>query len=421
MKKNLRILLLEENRENTLLIHKTLSQSGIEYLLNVVHSGGNFSRELENYQPDIVISDRSGNGYTEADAPDEISGLMKEKSPATPHIFITSESHAVREIVHGHEIPEEYLPVSELVKLPGTIEAALSWIEIHKEHEANLKICRKLADAFSEIEEKSKRLPSDFTYAEHIKEFMLPRVDVLRKTFPDSFLLFRPRQISSGDFYWFGEYQSTFVMVTADCSRHGISCGLFSMIGHCLLNMIVGMKGITQPGKIITHLRGGLCHFLKKDEDIATNENGMDIAVCTIDLDNNLLRFAGSNRSMFFVSSTAPEMPDGNREDTFSETDGFYPEFISQERHFTSGDSVYMFSDGYVDQPEALSSKPISSGQLFSWLRSMTDWTLADQETTLGLLFDDWKGIQEQKDDMILIGVRLCRAEVERNFYDSSV
>lgn len=259
-----------------------------------------------------------------------------------------------------------------------------------------------------ELESAYKDIKDSIHYAQRIQEAIMPDEDGIHSLFADSFIYFQPRDIVSGDFYWFHETSGKIFIACVDCTGHGVPGALMSMVGTTLLNQIVGEKKISSPDTILDELHIGVRHALKQDTGGETRD-GMDIAVCVIDKKTDMLQYAGANRAFWLIRNGAL---------TEIKADKFPIAGDQQEdlRHFTAhtvklenNDCIYLSTDGYADQFGGEKGKKFMVKRFQQLLLSLNGKTMAEQKTLLEKNFVDWKGNLEQVDDVLVMGFRYNR------------
>ncbi len=254
------------------------------------------------------------------------------------------------------------------------------------------------------IEEKNKDITDSINYAKRIQEAILPPKEIKYKIFPEAFVLFLPKDIVSGDFYWFAEKNGRRIIAAIDCTGHGVPGGFMSMIGNTFLNTIVNEKEITQPDKILNELREMVIESLKQTEE--TGKDGMDIALLSFDDKNSLVEFAGANNPVVHISAGKTSMIKSDKQPI-----GYYNQnhkpFSLHKINYKKGDSFYIFSDGYADQFGGDKGKKFKEKKLFELFASIQTIPMRSQEETLLKTFNDWKGNLEQVDDVLVIGVKV--------------
>ncbi|MBL4715351.1 MAG: SpoIIE family protein phosphatase [Bacteroidia bacterium] len=264
------------------------------------------------------------------------------------------------------------------------------------------------------IEEKNKDITDSINYAKKIQEAILPAMAEISKTFPESFVLFKPKDIVSGDFFWFTSVKGLdvkkYIIAAVDCTGHGVPGAFMSMIGNELLNKIVLERGVYQPSEILNNLHEGVRFALKQDADDVKSKDGMDIALCTITMGENnkvTVEYAGANNPLFlfqnskFEKITADKFPIGGEQREEKR------EFTNQKFELEEGDTFYIFSDGYVDQFGGAKDKKFMTARFRELLIENYGKNLNEQKEILDDAIDKWKEGFEQTDDITLIGIRL--------------
>jgi serine phosphatase RsbU (regulator of sigma subunit) len=260
------------------------------------------------------------------------------------------------------------------------------------------------------VEEKNKDITASINYAKRIQEAILPAKEVKYNIFPDAFILFKPRDIVSGDFYWFAQKDGKRLIAAVDCTGHGVPGAFMSMIGNAFLEEIVNIKGIIEPNLVLDELHKMVLKSLKQTGMAGEARDGMDIALLSFDDANHLVEFAGANNPLWKFSLLNSER----------KMEEYLPDkrpigyFIGQDKPFTkstiqlkAGDTLYIFSDGYADQFGGPKGKKFKYKQLQETLLSIQDKPMLEQETVLLDAFNNWKGKLEQVDDVLVIGIRV--------------
>lgn len=259
----------------------------------------------------------------------------------------------------------------------------------------------------SVVEQKNKDITDSINYAQRIQEAVFTSSEIKKRLFPDSFVLFKPRDIVSGDFYWFAEKNGKRFVAAVDCTGHGVPGAFMSIIGNHLLNEIVMEKGIPRPSEILNALHKGVSSVLKQDNQ-KSQPDGMDIALLVFSDtgDSSHIEFAGANRPAYLVSSGILREIKGDKF-SIGGTD------IRKERNFTNhslefkkGDTIYISSDGYADQFGGSNGKKLMSKNFKELILANSNLLMPDQEKALEETFEKWKGSREQIDDVLVIGVR---------------
>jgi serine phosphatase RsbU (regulator of sigma subunit) len=254
-----------------------------------------------------------------------------------------------------------------------------------------------------QIAYQKKHITDSIMYAKRIQTALLPSLELFSDRL-EHFVLYKPLAIVSGDFYWVSSKDNFQVIIAADCTGHGVPGAFMSMLGVTMLNEIVIGKHVIMPDQIIGNLRDGIIKSLKQVVDEDTVKDGMDIAVCVVDFNENILWFAGANNPLYLVR--------GN-ELTHYRADKMPVAIHYKMQPFTlhrielkKGDAFYIFSDGFADQFGGPKEKKFMSMQLKETLVTIAGKPMLQQGERLNEIFEEWRGDNPQVDDVTLIGVR---------------
>lgn len=260
-----------------------------------------------------------------------------------------------------------------------------------------------------EIEEKNETITKSITYAKTIQEAILTSKEFFNSNFSDHFLLYKPKDIVSGDFYWAYKTKSNKLLwVAADCTGHGVPGAFMTMIGNSLFNEIVIERGIEDTDIILNELRDQVINTLNKEldgEDDKKMRNGMDLALCCWDLETNMMSFSGAGNPVFILRNGELEAIKGDRQPI-----GLHKKmkpFTKHEYQLQDGDRVYTFSDGYSDQMGGENEDRIKLKNLKAQLTQIHTYPFEKQSEHLDSYFEDWRGDMEQMDDVVVIGVEI--------------
>ncbi len=258
------------------------------------------------------------------------------------------------------------------------------------------------------VEEKNLKITDSINYAKRIQQAILPSQELIKSLLPESFIFFRPKDIVSGDFYWFAEKKDTLIIAVADCTGHGVPGAFMSMIGNTLLNEIVNVKNIYQPAKILNELNNGIVNILhQSNSDSSTQDDGMDITILAIDLATREMEFAGANHFLFLINQNQLKTIKG---DIFS-IGGMFGRsginFTSQKIVIEKDTNIYLFTDGFIDQFGGEKNTKFLSKRFEKLLENNQQYSMEQQNENLIVAFDDWKGNNKQLDDITVIGIRL--------------
>lgn len=258
-----------------------------------------------------------------------------------------------------------------------------------------------------EIELQNIEITDSINYAKRIQTSILPDYAKLTEAFKDAFVIFRPRDIVSGDFYWFDRLdEDKFILVCADSTGHGVPGAFMSMIGSTLLQDIVTRQGISKPSQILTLLDKQIFSTLNQNIEFGISNDGMDMVVCEFNLSKRHVRFASAMRPVIVVIGGESFYIKGNRSSVGGES-AMEKFFDDQEYYLNAGDTIYMFSDGLPDQFGGSDGKKMKIARLKRLIEQVADKPMDEQKVLISGFYEDWKGEYEQVDDILLIGVRV--------------
>jgi ligand-binding sensor domain-containing protein/serine phosphatase RsbU (regulator of sigma subunit) len=258
-----------------------------------------------------------------------------------------------------------------------------------------------------ELAQKNKDITSSIQYAKRIQLAILPPLEQIAKHFPHYFVVYKPKDIVSGDFYWFGIKDGRKIIAAVDCTGHGVPGAFMSMIGHNLLNQIISENGITQPDQILNALHRGVQAALKQGSNVVDTSDGMDMAICSISADNTELEFAGAYRPLYILNKEKFQRIDADKFPIGGSQLDVDRKFSVHKVALTKGDTIYMTSDGYADQFGGEKGKKFMVKRLNELLVSIQGQTMEEQGATLERTFEAWKGGHQQIDDILVIGIRV--------------
>lgn len=268
--------------------------------------------------------------------------------------------------------------------------------------EATAKIQKQKDD----IEEKNKNIMDSIKYAQRIQEAVLPSEAKLRKYFPEHFVLFKPRDIVSGDFYWMMNKGDKTIIVAADCTGHGVPGAFMSIMGVSFLNEIANKKEVQTAAEVLNQLRANIINSLNTDEGENKAKDGMDISICVYDFKEMTMQFSGAYNHLYFVRDgkfdkiKADRMPVG-----VHERDG--NDFTNKVFDIQKDDVYYILSDGLIDQFGGPDGKKYMTKRFKQLIMDIYDKPMPEQKRTIEEEHIKWRGELEQIDDIILIGIKV--------------
>lgn len=287
-------------------------------------------------------------------------------------------------------------------------EIILQKEEIEKQRNNIEQKNKYLEDAYKVIEGYIGKITDSIRYAERIQKAILPPTSVSKDFFSDVFYLFKPKDFVSGDFYWLTEKDNKLYVAVADCTGHGVPGAFMSIIGMDLLNQAINQQGITEPSKILDFLNIELRNKLRKeDKEELILKDSMDIAVLTYNRGDNKLLYSGALIPLTIVrrKKIIEYKPDfasiGISHSIFSKS------FKQQEIEIRSGDWIYMYSDGFIDQFGGDDNKKFMRSRFLNCLQEINIHNADTQKAELERIFIDWKKTGEQIDDILVLGLKV--------------
>ena len=257
-----------------------------------------------------------------------------------------------------------------------------------------------------QINNQKKEITDSINYALLIQQSIMSSQEDIQKIFPQHFLFYKPKDIVSGDFYWAEEKNGIKYIAAVDCTGHGVPGAMMSVIGNNLLNQALYDKGIVEVNEILNFLDQGVVETLHQNKD-GSMKNGMDLSLCAIDFAKNTLQFSGAVNPVYLFSNgelillKADKLFIGSSDQVYDKK-----QFTAQKISFKQGDCLYLFTDGFIDQFGENGKKLMSKG-FKALIQKIQGLSMEKQKTELENFFVEWKGKEEQTDDILIIGIQL--------------
>lgn len=259
----------------------------------------------------------------------------------------------------------------------------------------------KIAQQKRLIEIKNENLTDSITYAKRIQDAMLVDVNKISSYLNDAFILFKPKDIVSGDFYWSSQKDGKFIISAIDCTGHGVPGAFMSMLGNSLLNQIVLDQGITSPELILQELSKEVQNTLKQSE--TNNNDGMDMSLCTVDLTNKQLEFSGAKNPLIYIEDGKLHKIKGDKMPIGISHFKDY-NFGKHKLNATKRTCFYLFSDGYADQFGGDNGKKFMTKRFYQLLLDIHKAPMSEQKEILNNTINEWMKNEEQVDDILVMG-----------------
>jgi serine phosphatase RsbU (regulator of sigma subunit)/ligand-binding sensor domain-containing protein len=265
-----------------------------------------------------------------------------------------------------------------------------------------------LEDVHKKLSERNKDVMDSIVYAQHIQTSILPPIDKFKTEFEESFIFYKPRDIVSGDFYWFEKLGDYFVIACADCTGHGVPGAFMSMICATLLYKIIEKKEVKSCNKGLEELDKELHKALRQEEDNGEKNSmdGMDIALISINLKDMVCDYAGAYRPLYLIRDNELSIFNSNR----LSVGGAYMKnkvFEGEQIKIKKGDQIYLFTDGITDQFGGEKNKKFKRERLKKLFLENADYPMDVQKKNIEQAFNDWKGNNEQLDDVLVVSIQI--------------
>jgi len=285
-------------------------------------------------------------------------------------------------------------------------------ISKRKHAEAKLQNTQERLAAAEEIVElseiirhKNKQITASFNYAKRIQDALLPEADFLKEVLPESMIYYRPKDIVSGDFYWFTQENNYILLAALDCTGHGVPGAIMAMAGTVFLKQIVNLQGITAPDEVLTELHFNISKALKQQE--TRNRDGMDAALCRLDFERRTITFAGAkNTFLYFQNGIMHEVqgdtfPVGGHWNKTERTRIFQKKTLQFSAEPVT---CYLFTDGYEDQFGGKEGRKFMKSRFRQLLADIHHLDMHTQKSILDHTLNEWMTHERQTDDVLIIG-----------------
>jgi ligand-binding sensor domain-containing protein/serine phosphatase RsbU (regulator of sigma subunit) len=302
---------------------------------------------------------------------------------------------------------EEKKKVLEDLVVRRTAEITSQKEEILTQRDYIAQKNNSLEQAYSEIALKNMDITSSLKYALRIQQALLPQETLMRKVFNDLFILFKPRDVVSGDFFWFSRKGNNIYIAVVDCTGHGVPGAFMSILGHGIINQILQDKCTTDPAEVLTLMQEEVNRALRQDE--SSNHDGMDVAFCVIDTLEQTLTYAGARSPLYYVEKEELHVIKGNQYPIggFVKDRG-YNVYNSDKISLVNNPSFYLFTDGYRDQLGGEKGKKYLGKRFRNIIQQISHMPMADQQVMLENELARWTNQSfEQTDDILVLGFKV--------------
>ncbi|MDW8209506.1 MAG: PAS domain S-box protein [Cytophagales bacterium] len=317
-------------------------------------------------------------------------------------------AHLLRDAIVANKIIKTEMPFPSLLGKRIMQVNAIPEQNENREIESVLIVSHDITEnkeAEMEILSINRKITESINYAKRIQSAILPDTTTIQKVFPDSFIYYRPRDVVSGDFPWFLQKGNEVYVAAVDCTGHGVPGALISLIGYFILNDVVNSRNVSEVGQILDLLNEGVTRTLRQDIN-ATTRDGMDIALCKINLNTGKVQYAGAHRPLYCVLRGELKVIKGDKFPIGGGQIRNRKGFTTHELCLARGDSIYLSSDGLADQFGGPDNKKFSPRQIRELIANHYHKPMTEIRTIFDRAFEQWRNGYAQTDDILLIGIK---------------
>jgi serine phosphatase RsbU (regulator of sigma subunit) len=264
----------------------------------------------------------------------------------------------------------------------------------------------KLEAANDLIAQKNEDITASIRYARRIQEAILPETSVLRESFPESFVLYKPKDIVSGDFYWFSDRGDRLLIAAADCTGHGVPGAFMSVLSSNFLNQVVNELGETHPELVLGHLNSRIRTALRQDMATTETADGMDVALISVRKSGEQIEFCGAKRPLLQFRDNELIEHKGDKQSVGGRPGDNPDPYVGSSIETRPGDTVFIFTDGVVDQFGGTDHRKYSTRRFREFLQQNLALPMTQQGQLLDQDIEAWRSGVEQTDDILVIGIR---------------
>ena len=366
------------------------------FLFETYQKSGNYKKALEMHQLHIEMRDSIENIEVQKKS---LKLKMKLDEQANQHAISQKE----QELKSEKKIRNLLLGGVGVISL--LLIFAINRFLVTRKQKDTITEQKKVVEEQKElVEEQKKDITDSIRYAENIQRALLPTHHSIQALLPDSFILFKPKDVVSGDFYWMQHHNEQVYLAACDCTGHGVPGAFMSMIGSSQLDEAVVEKGITQPNEIFYEVRKGFINALKQTAEAGQQKDGMDASLIAWDKKNKL-QYATANNPIFLIRKGELLETKPDRQPVGFHLDNSQP-FTHHELQLEKEDVIYLFSDGYPDQFGGPKQKKFMMKSFKNLLLSIHQEPMETQRAILEAKLKEWRGNTEQIDDILVMGIR---------------
>ena len=395
------ILYIDDEKDNLTVFYSTFRR---HFEVHLASSGKEGLELMKKHDMHLVIADQR---MPEMTGIEFLEKIIPEY-PDCVRIVLTgySDVEAIIQAINKGRVYRYVTKPWQKEELKITIEQALETFRLKRQ---NRRLVTDLQTANQTLEkkvrERTKEITDSIEYASRIQNALLPPGEEMDALLPSYFILNKPRNIVSGDYYWVARKDKKVVVAVADCTGHGVPGAFMSILGITYLNEILNKLEAIRASEILNQLRAQIIKSLHQTGRAKETKDGMEVALCVVDFEKRLLQYSGAFRPLYlFRNNELIELKGDRMPIGYYHIDSQF--FSNQEMAFRENDMIYMFSDGYVDQLGGPNRKTYKSNRFKQLLKVIHRKPLEEQKKILQSENESWKNNIEQIDDILIMGVR---------------
>lgn len=322
---------------------------------------------------------------------------------------IEKRENNIKKLEHINELSELRNKQNKYVILGMSLVAVLIIgfsINLFRSNKNKQKANQLLSQQNKIIAEKKEEIEQSIHYAKGIQNAILPSVKDLKAQLPESFVIYIPKDVVSGDFYWFHKVQNNMLLAAADCTGHGVPGSLMSIVSIDKLNQAIFEKKLTSPAAILKSINNDVKNALKQDDSSNKQRDGLDIALISLNAEKGTITYSGANRPLWIIRENSLIDFKATKHAIAGHTD-FNFEYGEQEVRVQKNDLILLFSDGYADQFGGKDGKKMMTRNFKDQVCGLANKPVIEIEQHLVRYFSEWKGNYEQVDDVLVIGFKI--------------
>jgi len=385
-------------------INKSNKINHLRGIADANSSLGNFYRDQKNYAKALYQHQIAMSAATEMGEKLLISRIYKNISETYK---ASGNFEKALETYTRYDEVKSYVQNANNEITVRTLQAQFELEQSEKEKEIYKFKNIELANANKLIESKNKDITDSIKYAKHIQEAILPERNYMKQYLQDFFIFYKPKDIVSGDFYWFLEKNDLLYIAAVDCTGHGVPGAFVSIVGGNILNQVVRQNNFTDAAEILNSVNTMFNMSIRQTFEESVVKDGMDLVLCVINKEKMEVNFAGAYNPLYIVRNNEINIYKGNKFPIGIFIGDEVKKFASQTLPIQKDDVIYLFSDGYVDQFGGNDNKKLMHKRFRDLILENCQLPMKLQHYNFELFFENWKGNREQVDDILLIGLRI--------------